>query len=101
MGHHCSVTFPPPFPSSRFSSSHSLSLPPSRKPKNDLCSQRANDSSVLGIMFALVAGMMVYICVKELLPTSREYDPEDRYSTASCMVGMGIMALSLVIFSYV
>jgi ZIP family zinc transporter len=51
------------------------------------------------ILFGLVAGMMVIISVRELLPTAHRYDPEDTVVTYSFMVGMAIMALSLVLFT--
>jgi len=49
-------------------------------------------------MFGLVAGMMVTICAKELLPTAHRYDKGDTVVTYSFIVGMVIMALSLVLF---
>jgi len=55
-------------------------------------------STTYAIMFGVVAGMMVYISNKELLPTAHQYDPEDSVVTYSWMFGMGVMALSLVLF---
>jgi len=49
-------------------------------------------------MFGLVAGMMVTICAKELLPTAHRYDKGDTVVTNSFIAGMAIMALSLVLF---
>jgi len=49
-------------------------------------------------MFGLVAGMMVIISAKELLPTAHRYDKGDTVVTYSFIVGMIIMALSLVLF---
>jgi len=49
-------------------------------------------------MFGLVAGMMVTICAKELLPTAHRYDKGDTVVTHSFIVGMAIMAASLVLF---
>jgi len=51
-----------------------------------------------GVLFGIVAGMMIIISVKELLPTAHRYDPEDTVTTYAFMIGMGIMALSLVLF---
>lgn len=51
-----------------------------------------------GILFGLVAGMMVVISARELLPTAHRYDPEDAVVTYSFMAGMAIMAVSLVLF---
>eukprot|EP01138_Halocafeteria_seosinensis_P003524 gb/GECG01003602.1/.p1 GENE.gb/GECG01003602.1/~~gb/GECG01003602.1/.p1 ORF type:complete len:387 (+),score=53.63 gb/GECG01003602.1/:1-1161(+) len=51
-----------------------------------------------GIIFGVVAGMMIQISFGELIPTSREYDTHKKYSTAFVMFGMAVMALSLVLF---
>lgn len=50
------------------------------------------------ILFGLVAGMMIIISTRELLPTAHRYDPEDTVVTYSFIGGMLIMALSLVLF---
>lgn len=50
------------------------------------------------ILFGGVAGMMVIISSRELLPTAHRYDPEDTVVTFSFIAGMVIMALSLVLF---
>lgn len=50
------------------------------------------------IMFGLVAGMMVMISLKELLPTAYRYDPADTVITNSLIAGMAIMSASLVLF---
>ena len=55
-------------------------------------------STLYGILFGMVAGMMVIISVRELLPTSHRYDPEDSVVTYSFILGMTVMALSLVLF---
>jgi zinc transporter ZupT len=54
--------------------------------------------NMYAVLFGLVAGMMVIISVRELLPTAHRYDPEDTVVTYSFMVGMAIMAVSLVLF---
>jgi ZIP family zinc transporter len=51
-----------------------------------------------GALFGIVAGMMVIISSRELLPTAHRYDPEDSVVTYSFMAGMAIMAVSLVLF---
>jgi len=51
-------------------------------------------------MFGMVGGMMIYISIKELLPTAHKYDPSNRFVTTSFIVGMGVMALSLLLFEY-
>lgn len=55
---------------------------------------------VYGVLFGIVAGMMVYISIKELLPTAHRYDPEDKVTTLSLIGGMIIMAVSLVLFMF-
>lgn len=51
-----------------------------------------------GIMFSFVAGMMVYISIRELLPTALRYDPKDSCVTACAFWGMAVMAASLLMF---
>ncbi len=53
-------------------------------------------SQVMGILFGGVAGIMVYISLDELLPTSRAYG-KGHESVFGLMGGMGIMALSLLL----
>jgi ZIP family zinc transporter len=53
--------------------------------------------TVYATLFGLVAGMMVMISLKELIPTAHRYDPEDTVVTYSVFIGMGIMGLSLVL----
>jgi len=55
---------------------------------------------VYAILFGGVSGMMVNICAYQLIPTAHKYDPEDKVVSHSILVGMMIMALSLVIFLY-
>jgi ZIP family zinc transporter len=50
------------------------------------------------ILFGLVAGMMVVISIRELLPTAHFYDPEDTVVTYSFIFGMALIAFSLVLF---
>ncbi|KUO73915.1 MAG: zinc transporter ZupT [Clostridia bacterium BRH_c25] len=52
---------------------------------------------VLGIMFALVAGIMVFISLDELLPTAREYG-ESHIATYGLVSGMAVMAISMLLF---
>jgi len=51
-----------------------------------------------GIVFGIVAGMMIYISFSCLLPTAFKYDPENEVTTTSLVVGMFVMALSIVLF---
>ena len=51
------------------------------------------------IVFALVGGMMVYISIKELIPMALRYDPKDKVASTCVVLGMIVMALSLVLFT--
>ena len=53
-------------------------------------------SPVMGILFGGVAGIMVYISLDQLLPTSRAYG-KGHESVFGLIGGMGIMALSLLL----
>ncbi len=52
---------------------------------------------MFGIIFAAVAGIMVYISLDELLPSAREYG-EHHLSIYGLVAGMAVMALSLLMF---
>ena len=54
--------------------------------------------AIYGVMYGAVAGMMVMISLKELLPTAYRYDPHDVVVTRSLIGGMVVIALSLVLF---
>ena len=56
---------------------------------------------VFGILFGMVAGMMVYISLKELIPTALKFDRRDQVTTVSVVAGMAIMAASLLVFALV
>jgi ZIP family zinc transporter len=53
--------------------------------------------TVFGILFASVAGIMVFISLDELLPAAREYG-EGHLAIYGLIVGMAVMALSLLLF---
>ncbi len=53
--------------------------------------------AVYGIIFAGVAGIMVFISVDELLPSAREYG-EHHLSIYGMVAGMMVMAVSLLLF---
>jgi ZIP family zinc transporter len=52
---------------------------------------------VFGILFAGVAGIMVFISLDELLPSAQKYG-EHHLSIYGLIVGMAVMALSLLLF---
>ncbi|GEK29903.1 MAG: zinc transporter ZupT [Kurthia sp.] len=54
--------------------------------------------TMFGIIFAGVAGIMVFISLDELLPAAREYD-ETHTSIYGVVVGMMVMAASLVLLA--
>jgi ZIP family zinc transporter len=52
---------------------------------------------VFGVVFAAVAGIMVFISFDELLPTAEEYG-EHHLAIYGLLSGMAVMAISLVLF---
>ena len=54
------------------------------------------NDTVYGVIFALVAGIMVFISIDELLPAAREYGG-DHLSIYGMVSGMAVMAISLVV----
>lgn len=52
---------------------------------------------VNGVLFAAVAGIMVFISLDELLPSAREYG-EHHLSIYGLVAGMAVMAVSLLLF---
>jgi ZIP family zinc transporter len=55
------------------------------------------NDTVLGIIFAAVAGIMVYISLDELLPAAEEYC-EHHVAIWGLVAGMAVMAISLLLF---
>lgn len=53
--------------------------------------------AIFGILFAMVAGIMVFISLDELLPAAEEYG-EHHLSIYGLIAGMAVMALSLLMF---
>ena len=54
----------------------------------------------MGISFGLVAGIMVFISLDELLPTAREYG-RHHHAMYGLVAGMAVMAVSLLLFKSV
>lgn len=52
---------------------------------------------VFGILFAMVAGIMVFISIDELLPAAHEFG-EHHWSVYGFIAGMAVMAVSLLLF---
>jgi ZIP family zinc transporter len=55
------------------------------------------NDTLFGMIFAGIAGIMVFISVDELLPSAREYG-EHHLSIYGLIVGMLIMAISMGLF---
>lgn len=55
------------------------------------------NDAMFGVIFAGVAGIMVYISLDELLPTAEEYG-EHHVAIGGLVAGMVVMALSLLLF---
>jgi len=55
------------------------------------------NDTVFGLLFAGVAGIMVFISLDELLPTAKEYG-EHHLSIYGLIAGMVVMAVSLLLF---
>ena len=55
------------------------------------------NETTFGVIFAAVAGIMVYISLDELLPTAEEYG-EHHLAIGGLIAGMVIMAVSLLLF---
>lgn len=63
-----------------------------------LALSRVMNNTLYGVIFAAVAGIMVFISLDELLPTAREYG-EHHLSIYGLISGMAVMAVSLILFS--
>ena len=55
------------------------------------------NDTVLGMVFAGVAGIMVYISLDELLPSAQEFG-EHHVAILGLVGGMAVMAVSLLLF---
>merc|ERR1712241_766255 len=54
--------------------------------------------SLYGGLFGFTAGIMIYISFKELLPTARKKDKEDKYTSVLMFVGFLVMDISIILF---
>ena len=59
---------------------------------------RFMNDAVFGLIFAGVAGIMVFISLDELLPTAEKYG-EHHLAIYGLVAGMAVMALSLLLFA--
>jgi len=53
---------------------------------------------LMGIIFAFISGIMVFIAIDELIPASKELSKDSHRAIYSLIVGMFIMAISLILF---
>jgi ZIP family zinc transporter len=53
---------------------------------------------VFGVVFSMVGGMMVFIACHELIPAAHKYMQNQAKATMWFIIGMAVMALSLVLF---
>jgi len=60
---------------------------------------KSNSATANGALFGLVAGIMVAISFREMLPNALNFDPENKVTAHCVFLGMGIMAASLVLFN--
>ena len=64
-----------------------------------LCSGKLNNLAY-GILFALTAGILVYVVIKEVFPKAVKWDPTDKVVTLFFSTGMIVMCLSLVAIKF-
>ncbi len=55
------------------------------------------NDAIFGILFGLIAGIMVFISIEELLPMAREYE-KSKVTVIGTFFGMAVIALSLLLF---
>eukprot|EP00756_Hemistasia_phaeocysticola_P006620 Hpha_TRINITY_DN13921_c0_g1::TRINITY_DN13921_c0_g1_i1::g.35324::m.35324/K07238/TC.ZIP, zupT, ZRT3, ZIP2; zinc transporter, ZIP family len=55
---------------------------------------------VFGVSFAMVGGMMVFIVLHELLPMAHRHDPDNNHTTLLLVIGMVVIAASLIVFGF-
>ncbi len=53
----------------------------------------------LGLVFASVAGVMIYICLDELLPTAQRLASHHHWMIGGVLAGMAVMSISLVLLA--
>jgi ZIP family zinc transporter len=57
------------------------------------------NDTVMGVLFASVAGLMVYICLDELLPAAQRTGAHHHLMIAGVTAGMVVMSISLVLLA--
>lgn len=56
------------------------------------------NETIMGVVFAIIAGIMVFISLDELLPAAKEYG-EHHWAVYGLVAGMAVMAFSLILFT--
>ena len=54
---------------------------------------------LFGILFSIISGIMVFVSLDELLPTSQQYE-DHHFSVYGTILGMMVMAISLILFGH-
>jgi zinc transporter, ZIP family len=54
---------------------------------------------LFGVLFCMIAGIMIFVAVDELLPTSQRYE-DHHISVYGFIIGMMVMAISLSLFGH-
>lgn len=54
---------------------------------------------LFGILFCIISGIMVFVSLDELLPTSQQYE-DHHFSVYGTILGMMVMAISLMLFGH-
>ena len=55
------------------------------------------NDAVFGVLFGVIAGIMIFISIEELLPMAREYE-KSKVTIIGTILGMAIIAVSLLLF---
>ena len=55
------------------------------------------NDAVFGVLFGMIAGIMVFISIEELLPMAREYE-KSSVTIIGFVLGMAVIAISLLLF---
>ena len=56
--------------------------------------------AIEGVIYGVVAGMMITVSFKDLIPTSLKYNTDVNLFISSMLSGMAIMIISLILFAY-
>lgn len=55
--------------------------------------------TLFGVVFGLIAGMMVFVAIDELLPAARRYQTDKHQVVYGLLAGMAVVAISLLLLS--